>query len=60
MEKFSPTRINLLFLHSQLEKLKNGAKLLRSKREALMKDFFKCVEECVTMCYIEVSTEFTT
>ena len=49
MEKFSPTRINLLFLHAQLEKLKNGAKLLRSKREALMKDFFKCVEECVTL-----------
>jgi V/A-type H+-transporting ATPase subunit D len=49
LEKFSPTRINLLFLHAQLEKLKNGAKLLRSKREALMKDFFKCVGECVTL-----------
>lgn len=49
LEKFAPTRINLLFLNAQLEKLKNGANLLRSKREALMKDFFKCIGECVEL-----------
>jgi len=49
MEKFSPARINLLFLNTQLSVLKSGVKLLRSKREALMKDFFKCVGECLEL-----------
>lgn len=47
MEKLSSTRINLLLLRTQLQALRNGAMFLRSKREALMKDFFKCAEECV-------------
>lgn len=49
MEKFSPTRINLLILNARISVLKSGAKLLRSKREALMKDFFKCVGECLEL-----------
>ncbi|MBI3752634.1 MAG: V-type ATP synthase subunit D [Deltaproteobacteria bacterium] len=49
MEKFAPTRINLLLLKTQLLALKNGARLLRSKREALMKDFFRCVGECMEL-----------
>ncbi|MBI3755628.1 MAG: V-type ATP synthase subunit D [Deltaproteobacteria bacterium] len=49
MEKFSSTRINLLFLNTRLLVLKSGAKLLRSKREALMKDFFRCVGECLEL-----------
>jgi len=49
MEKLSPTRINLLFINAQLSVLKNGANLLKSKREALMKDFFKCVGECLEL-----------
>ncbi|MBI5328367.1 MAG: V-type ATP synthase subunit D [Deltaproteobacteria bacterium] len=49
MEKFSPTRINLLFLNTQLSVSKSGAKLLRSKRDALMKDFFRCVGECLEL-----------
>jgi V/A-type H+-transporting ATPase subunit D len=49
MDKFSPTRINLLFLNTQLSVLKSGAKLLRSKRDALMKDFFRCVGECLAL-----------
>jgi len=49
MEKFSPARINLLFLNTQLSVLKSGVKLLRSKREALMKDLriFSSVLESV-------------
>lgn len=49
MEKFSPTRINLLILNTRISVLKSGAKLLRSKREALMKDFFKCIGECLEL-----------
>ena len=49
MEKFSSTRINLLFLKAHLQILQNGAGLLRSKREALMKDFFRYVEECLQL-----------
>ena len=49
MEKFPSARINLLLLKTRFLVLKNGARLLRSKREALMKDFFKCVGECVTL-----------
>lgn len=49
MEKLSPTRINLLSLNSQLQVLSSGARLLKSKREALMKDFFKCMGECLDL-----------
>ncbi len=49
MEKFSPTRINLLSLNSRLLVLKSGVRLLRGKREALMKDFFRCAGECLEL-----------
>ncbi|MEK7825972.1 MAG: V-type ATP synthase subunit D [Nitrospirota bacterium] len=49
MEKFSPTRINLLLLNTQLSVLKSGARFLRSKREALMKDFFRRIGECLEL-----------
>lgn len=47
MERLSATRINLLHLKEELQILKDGDRLLRSKREALMKDFFRCAGECV-------------
>lgn len=49
MEKFAPTRINLLSLNAQFLTLKNGAKLLRTKRESLMKDFFGLVNNCLEL-----------
>lgn len=49
MEKLSSTRINLLLLKNRLLVLKSGAELLRGKREALMKDFFRCVGECMEL-----------
>jgi len=49
LEKFSPTRINLLLLNTQISVLKSGARLLRSKRDALMKDFFRYIEECLDL-----------
>ncbi len=49
MEKSAPTRLNLLVLKSRHEVVKKGLDLLRSKREALMKEFFGLVDECVEM-----------
>lgn len=47
MEKFAPTRIHLLSLKTQLQIAVNGAKLLRSKRDALIRDFFRLAGECL-------------
>lgn len=40
MEQVSPTRINLLVLRTRSELAKEGIRLLRSKREALVREFF--------------------
>ena len=49
MEKLAPTRQNLLGLRSQYAIIKKGLELLKSKREALMKEFFGIVEESVRL-----------
>jgi len=49
LERFAPTRINLLSLKRQLQISINGARLLRSKRDALMRDFFKLAGECLDL-----------
>lgn len=49
MEKSAPTRINLLSLKTQLQIAVNGAKLLRGKRDALMRDFFRLAGECLDL-----------
>ncbi|MBI5886305.1 MAG: V-type ATP synthase subunit D [Deltaproteobacteria bacterium] len=49
MEKLAPTRQNLLGLRVQYAVIKKGLELLKSKREALMKEFFGIVEESVRM-----------
>ncbi|MBI5586849.1 MAG: V-type ATP synthase subunit D [Deltaproteobacteria bacterium] len=49
MEKSSPTRQQLLILREQFDAVKKGLDLLKSKREALMKEFFDIVEESVGM-----------
>lgn len=49
MEKLAPTRQNLLGLRAQYAIIKKGLDLLKSKREALMKEFFGIVEESVRL-----------
>lgn len=49
MEKTAPTRQQLLILREQFDAVKKGLELLKSKREALMKEFFDIVEESVEM-----------
>lgn len=49
MERFAATRINFLLLKTQIQIARNGVKLLRSKRDALMKDFFRVVGECLNL-----------
>lgn len=49
MEKSAPTRLKLLSLKSQHDVIKKGLELLKSKREALMKEFFGEVEQSVAM-----------
>ncbi|HXI09929.1 MAG TPA: V-type ATP synthase subunit D [Thermodesulfobacteriota bacterium] len=49
MEKLAPTRQQLLVLREQLGAVRKGLDLLKSKREALMKEFFDIVEESVSM-----------
>jgi len=49
MEKTVPTRQQLLFLRAQRLVIRKGLELLKSKREALMKEFFGIVEESVKM-----------
>lgn len=49
MEKTPPTRQQLLALRAQAEVIKKGLELLKSKREALMKEFFNIVEESLEL-----------
>lgn len=49
MEKSAPTRQHLLALRDQHDSIKKGLDLLKSKREALMKEFFDIVEESIEM-----------
>lgn len=49
MEKSAPTRQQLLLLREQFDSTRKGLDLLKSKREALMKEFFEIVEESVAM-----------
>ena len=43
-----PTRINLLYLRKRLKILAEGSRLLRSKREALTKEFFDIIEDVLS------------
>lgn len=47
LEKSAPTREQLLALKRQHEVIRKGLDLLKSKREALMKEFFGIVEESI-------------
>lgn len=47
MEKQSPTRMNLLILKAQAESARKGLDLLRSKREALVREFFSAMDTVV-------------
>lgn len=49
MEKNAPTRQRLLALKAEHYSIGKGLLLLKSKREALMKEFFGVVEACVEM-----------
>ena len=42
------TRINLLYLRKRLTILAGGSRLLRSKREALTKEFFDIIEDVIS------------
>ncbi len=48
MEKANPTRMNLLALRGRLEAAQKGLELLRSKREALVREFFSIVDRVVS------------
>lgn len=48
MEKISPTRMNLLVQKNQMRIAEEGLELLRSKREALVREFFQVMEKVVT------------
>ncbi len=49
MESAIPTRQNLMKLRHNLGVVEKGQELLRSKREALMKEFLGLVDECLRM-----------
>ncbi|MDP2688886.1 MAG: V-type ATP synthase subunit D [Deltaproteobacteria bacterium] len=49
MEKSAPTRERLLALRKQYEVMDKGLQLVKSKREALMKEFFGIVEESLAL-----------
>lgn len=49
MEKIAPTRQQLLGLKAQHDVIRKGLELLKSKREALMKEFFGIVEESLDL-----------
>lgn len=49
MEKVKPTRQQLLTLRDRRGVIRKGLDLLKSKREALMKEFFAAVEEAVKL-----------
>ena len=47
MEQVSPTRMNLITRKSQIKLAKQGAGLLKNKRDALIKEFFELVKPVV-------------
>jgi V/A-type H+/Na+-transporting ATPase subunit D len=47
MEKQSPTRMNLLILKGRVESSRKGLDLLRSKRGALVREFFSAMETVI-------------
>ncbi|MBI3610319.1 MAG: V-type ATP synthase subunit D [Nitrospirae bacterium] len=47
MQKAGPTRMHLLILKTQEESARKGLDLLRSKREALVREFFSAVDTVV-------------
>ena len=49
MEKASPTRMNLLVLKAQVEVAQKGLELLRSKREALVREFFAIMKKVISI-----------
>lgn len=49
MEKASPTRMNLLVLKAQVEVAQKGLELLRSKREALVREFFAVMKKVISI-----------
>ncbi len=49
MDKSAPTRERLLALRKQYEVMDKGLQLVKSKREALMKEFFGIVEESLAL-----------
>lgn len=49
MEKSAPTRQQFLLLKGRHYVVSRGMGLLKSKREALMKEFFGVIEECVRL-----------
>jgi len=59
MTKVSPTRINLLRLKGELKVAKKGHKLLKDKRDGLMKEFMAVVRD-VQDLRREVNAEFVT
>lgn len=48
MEKNIPTRLNLLLLKQRVRTMEKGLLLLESKREALVKEFFKMASSAMT------------
>jgi V/A-type H+-transporting ATPase subunit D len=48
METANPTRMNLLILKAQAEVARRGLDLLRSKREALVREFFNTMDQVLT------------
>jgi V/A-type H+/Na+-transporting ATPase subunit D len=47
MDETSPTRMNLLARHSQLNMARRGVELLEKKRDALVQEFFANVQEAL-------------
>lgn len=48
MDKISPTRMNLLILKAQARVAQSGLELLRSKREALVREFLAVTDKVIT------------
>lgn len=49
MSSATPTRSNLLALKGEKQLAAEGSSLLKNKRDALVKDFFKFVSDCVAL-----------
>ena len=63
MARVSPTRMNLLALKGQIRTAGEGARLLKGKRDALMKEFLSTVDtvidsrqELANLCSAGMST----